>query len=133
MSLRILVLGGTVFLGRRVHRRGALRGHRVTHFHRAKSFPPDPRVETIVGDRTATPFRPRFSRATGMPSSILGLLAAGRGAFGSVATRTHATLSLRILDLRLSRPLGASIDEASPVEPPPDPLPETFVPELYGA
>lgn len=50
--MHILVLGGTVFLGRHVVDAARRRGHRVTLFHRGRSgadlFPD---VETLIGDR----------------------------------------------------------------------------------
>jgi 2'-hydroxyisoflavone reductase len=51
--LDILVLGGTVFLGRHLVDAALARGHRVTLFHRGRSNPGlFPEAETILGDRT---------------------------------------------------------------------------------
>ena len=49
--MRILILGGTVFVGRAATGAAISRGHEVTHFNRGRSAPPDPRVETLPGDR----------------------------------------------------------------------------------
>jgi 2'-hydroxyisoflavone reductase len=50
--MRILVLGGTVFLGRHLVTEALKRGHEITLFHRGKTNPnlfPD--VEELIGDR----------------------------------------------------------------------------------
>jgi 2'-hydroxyisoflavone reductase len=50
--MRLLVLGGTVFLGRHVVRLALARGHDVTLFHRGKSNPGVfPEAEHVLGDR----------------------------------------------------------------------------------
>ena len=51
--MRLLVLGGSVFLGRAVTDAALDKGHAVTHFHRGRSGPTDARVETVLGDRGA--------------------------------------------------------------------------------
>ena len=51
--MRLLILGGTVFLGRALTDAALANGHAVTHLHRGKSGPADPRVETLIGDRGA--------------------------------------------------------------------------------
>ena len=50
--MRILILGGTVFLGRALTDAALAAGHRVTHLNRGKSSAGDPRAETLHGDRT---------------------------------------------------------------------------------
>lgn len=53
--MKLLVLGGTVFLGRHVVAAARSRGHEVTLFNRGKSNPDAfPDVETLVGDRKET-------------------------------------------------------------------------------
>ena len=50
--MRILIIGGTVFLGRHLVESALARSHEVTIFHRGKSNPGlFPQVETILGDR----------------------------------------------------------------------------------
>lgn len=55
--MNLLILGGTIFLGRHVVERAFERGHEVTIFHRGQSgadlFPADthPNVEKLLGDR----------------------------------------------------------------------------------
>ncbi len=51
--MRILILGGTVFVGRHLVEAALDRGHRVTLFHRGRSRPDlFPGVEKLIGDRT---------------------------------------------------------------------------------
>src|SRR6188508_3093667 len=50
--MRILVLGGTQFLGRHVVEQALVRGHEVTLFHRGKTNPHlFPELEHVLGDR----------------------------------------------------------------------------------
>ncbi|MBV9942138.1 MAG: NAD-dependent epimerase/dehydratase family protein [Solirubrobacterales bacterium] len=50
--MRLLVLGGTLFLGRHIVDTGRVRGHTLTLFNRGRSDPaPVPGVEQIHGDR----------------------------------------------------------------------------------
>jgi 2'-hydroxyisoflavone reductase len=50
--MRLLVLGGTVFLGRHIVAAATERGHELTLFNRGRSEPrPVPGVEQIHGDR----------------------------------------------------------------------------------
>ena len=52
--MKLLVLGGTVFLGRHVVDAAVARGHEVTVFNRGRSEPgPPPQVERLTGDRVA--------------------------------------------------------------------------------
>ena len=48
----VLVIGGSVFVGRAVVNRALAAGHRVTVFNRGRSGRVPPEVEVIVGDRT---------------------------------------------------------------------------------
>ncbi|MCX4748256.1 NAD-dependent epimerase/dehydratase family protein [Kitasatospora sp. NBC_01287] len=49
--MRILVLGGSVFLGRAFVRTALARGHQVTTFNRGRSGPDQPGAEAVRGDR----------------------------------------------------------------------------------
>lgn len=50
--MKMLVLGGTVFVGRHVVETALRRGHEVTLFHRGQSYPElFPQVERLLGDR----------------------------------------------------------------------------------
>jgi 2'-hydroxyisoflavone reductase len=50
--MRVLVLGGTWFLGRTVVEEALQRGHEVTAFNRGQSGPDTPGVRSVRGDRT---------------------------------------------------------------------------------
>jgi 2'-hydroxyisoflavone reductase len=49
----VLVLGGSVFLGRAVVAEALAGGNRVTVFNRGRSGPPTPGTEQVTGDRTS--------------------------------------------------------------------------------
>lgn len=49
--MKLLVLGGTSFLGRTIASEAISRGHSVTTFNRGKTGPDVPGVETVRGDR----------------------------------------------------------------------------------
>lgn len=133
--MRILVLGGTIFLGKAVTDVLLARGHHVTHFNRGKSRAPDSRVETLHGDR---------SDAAALPRAFAGHkwdAAVDTSGYLPKVVRLSATAlqekALRYLFVSsvsayadLSAP---GYDEDSPLFPTPDPLPEALVPELYGA
>ena len=51
--MKLLILGGTIFVGKALVEEATRRGHEVTLFHRGKHNPGlFPAVETILGDRT---------------------------------------------------------------------------------
>ena len=52
--MRILMIGGSVFLGRAFATRALRRGDEVTTFNRGRSGPDLPGVEAIRGDREVT-------------------------------------------------------------------------------
>jgi 2'-hydroxyisoflavone reductase len=54
VRMRILVLGGTAFLGRAIVTEALGRHHHVTTFNRGRSYSDAPDVEVIRGDRTRT-------------------------------------------------------------------------------
>jgi 2'-hydroxyisoflavone reductase len=129
--MRILILGGTVFLGRAVTDALIEAGHEVTHFNRGKSAAPDPRVETIIGDRTQVP----LPAVDGMWDAVIDT----SGYLPQVVRRSAEGLQQRVgrylfvSSISVFRDFSAeSIDEDSPLEPAPDPLPETLVIEQYG-
>jgi 2'-hydroxyisoflavone reductase len=51
-AMKLLVLGGSVFLGRQVVEEALRRGHHVTTFNRGQSGPDADGVEAVRGDRT---------------------------------------------------------------------------------
>ncbi len=129
--MRILILGGTVFLGRAVTDAALAARHTVTHLNRGRSAPPDPRVETIVGDRTAIAFDVLERKwdavidTSGYHPKVVGRSAAG--------LRGRAGRYLFVSSISAYRSFDrAGFDEDAPLAPPPDPLPEERTPETYG-
>ena len=130
--MRILLLGGTVFLGRAVTDAALAAGHRVTHFNRGQASGADPRVETLRGDR-AEP-------------SALDRAFAGRTWDAVIDTSGYLPQVVRrcVERLRASSPrylfvssisvyTGPEYGEDGAVAAPPDPLPEAMTPDHYGA
>lgn len=132
--MRILILGGTVFVGRAVTDAALTRGHGVTHFNRGKSAPDDPRVETLHGDRT--------------DAAALGRSVGGRTWDAVIDTSGYMPQDVQrsadALKDSVSRYLFVSsisvyasfersgIDEDSALSLAPDPLPDARTPETYG-
>lgn len=127
--MRLLILGGTVFLGRALTDAALAGGHHVTHLNRGKSSPPDARVETLTGDRTAD----------------LGLLAGHEwdavidtsGYLPQVVKRSVDALraaSERYLFVSsISVYEGGEYGEDAQLAAPLDPVPEVMTMETYGA
>jgi nucleoside-diphosphate-sugar epimerase len=130
--VRLLVLGGTRFLGRAVAEAALARDHEVTLFNRGESHPElFPEAERLRGDLTSDVEALRGDSwdaavdldPTTLPRSVrryCELLGDAVGHFVFVSTIS--------VYADPSRPL----DEGSPVHEPPDPEPETFAEEEYG-
>ena len=132
--MNILMLGGTVFLGRAATDAALAAGHDVTHFNRGRSAPPDPRVATIHGDREdadalraiakAKPWDAVIDTSGYLPQVVRRSVDALRdaGCYGFVSSisayRSFAE---------------AGIDEDAALAPAPDPLPDRLEMPLYGA
>jgi 2'-hydroxyisoflavone reductase len=128
-GMRILVLGGTVFLGRAITDAALARGHRVTHFNRGKSGAPDARVESVAGDRTVS-LEALLGRSWDGVIDTSGYLpqVVRRSAEAlRDATRRYVFVS----SISVYAGLGFAEDDA--VQPPPDPLPDAMTMEAYGA
>jgi len=132
--MRILILGGTVFLGRATTDAAIARGHEVTHLNRGQSSPGDPRVVTRRADRTDAKalaaaleggeWDAVIDTSGYMPQVV-------RLSAEELARRTHRYLFVSSISVYASF-ARAGFDEDAPVSPPPDPLPETRDMELYG-
>ena len=128
--MKILVLGGTVFLGRAFTDAALARGHEVAHFNRGRTAP-DARVETILGDR-AEPMPAAAIRAWDAVVDTSGYLPQ------AVARSTQALQSARrylfVSSVSVYRDFSRDgIDEQYGVAAAPDPLPDAVTPETYGA
>ena len=131
--MRVLVLGGTVFLGRHVVETLLARGHEVTLFHRGKrgrELFPD--VERVLGDRATDldrlPTGVTWDAVVDTSAYIPAVAAASAAALRERAGRYVFISSISVYDL--SR---APIDESSPTpELPPDASRDVMVAETYG-
>jgi 2'-hydroxyisoflavone reductase len=132
--MRLLILGGTVFLGRALTDAALARRHAVTHLNRGRTAGTDARVETIVGDRTAASFpASTASRTWDAVIDTSGYLpqVVRRSAQG-LRDRTGRYVFVSSISVyRAFETRG--FDEDAPVLPAPDPLPEAMTLELYGA
>lgn len=133
--MRILILGGTVFLGRALTDAALARGHSVTHMNRGRSAGTDARVETLVVDRTAIPFAADLPRDRTWDAVIdtCGYLpqVVRRSAEG---LRDRVGLYVFVSSISVHRAFDApGFTEDAPLQSPPHPLPDAMTLELYGA
>ncbi|KAI1692149.1 hypothetical protein Ddc_23800 [Ditylenchus destructor] len=116
--MHLLILGGTVFLGRHVIAAALSRGHTVTMLNRGRHgrdlFP---EVERLIGDRGRRherPSRPRVRRR----HRLQRLHARADRAFARRARRRRAACGVRVVDLRLGRFVpGKAYDESTELAP----------------
>jgi len=128
--MRLLILGGTVFLGRALTDAALAAGHEVTHFNRGRA--PDARVRTVIGDRTGDDAL-RSLAASGAWDAVIDTsgylpqaVAKSCAALGEVPRYLFvSSISVYTED--------QGCDEDSPVQPAPDPLPDTMTLDKYGA
>ena len=130
--MKLLLLGGTVFLGRALTDGALAAGHAVTHFNRGRSAAADPRVETLVGDRTAS-LEALAGRRWDAVIDTSGYLpqVVDRSA---MALRDAAGRYLFVSSISVYASFArAGLAESAPVLPPPDPLPDAMTWDNYGA
>jgi 2'-hydroxyisoflavone reductase len=127
--MRILILGGTVFLGRALTDAALSAGHQVTHLNRGKSSPPDARVETLTGDRTGDlgvigghEWDAVIDTSGYLPQVVKRSVDALRGA----GERYLFVSSISVYE-------GEGYGEDAPLAPAPHPVPEVMTMETYGA
>jgi 2'-hydroxyisoflavone reductase len=125
--MRILVLGGTVFLGRAITDALLASGHSVTHFNRGRSAPPDPRVTTVQGDRTS---EPDLARAQGEWDAVVDV-ACYLPQVALKAAAAFARVPRYVFVSTVSVYRGERFEDAPLLEPP-SPWPESLVMEHYG-
>jgi 2'-hydroxyisoflavone reductase len=130
--MRILVLGGTLFLGRHIVEAALSAGHEVTLFNRGQTNPHlYPEAEKLIGDRTAdlSPLAGRHWDAVVDTSGYVPRVvrASSRLLAESVAHYTFVS------SLSVYRDFSAPITETSPVATLEDELVEEVTGATYGA
>jgi len=128
--MRILILGGTVFLGRALTDAALERHHHVTHLNRGMSAPPDARVRTIATDRTSP------ALATALAAQRWDTVIDTSGYLPQVVALSARALSASgryLFVSSISVYGGEGYAEDAPVQAPPAPLPDAWTSETYGA
>jgi len=131
--LKILILGGTRFLGRATAEALLARGHVVTLFHRGQTLPEGlPGAENVIADR-AQGLEPLGARhwdaAIDMWGTVPSVASAAAAAFARRVERYWYVSSLSVYREDAPPP----IREWSPLVDVPDFLPDEVTMEAYGA
>lgn len=133
--MRLLILGGTVFLGRALTDAALARGHEVTHVNRGLTAGTDARVETIACDRAAQPFLGAIDPARTWEAAI-----DTSGYLPQVVRRSAAALRERVARYAFVSSISVyssfereGFDETASIQAPPHPLPDALDLQLYGA
>jgi 2'-hydroxyisoflavone reductase len=130
--VRVLVLGGTRFLGRAFVEAALARGHALTLFHRGRTNPGlHPGVERITGDRDGglAALGGRTWDAVFDPSGFFPrIVAASANALASRAGRYLFVSSISVY----AEPIARGVDEAGPVAKLADPTVEDIGGGNYG-
>lgn len=129
--MKLLILGGTVFLGRAVTDAALAAGHDVVHLNRGRSAPADERVRRITGDRADETCL--HAAAEGGPwDAVIDT----SGYLPQLVRKSAAALreaaSRYLFVSSISAYGDGGFDESSPVQPAPEPLPDAWTPETYG-
>lgn len=130
--MRVLILGGTRFLGRHLTEAALRRGHEVTLFNRGNSNPRlFPEAERLHGDREGDLSVLR-ARSWDVVVDTCGYVPrAVRVSAGLLAESVDCYVFISSISVYedFSRP---GLDEDSPVRTPPEPEPAEMEPEIYG-
>jgi 2'-hydroxyisoflavone reductase len=130
--MRILILGGTVFLGRALTDAALASGHAVTHLNRGKSATADGRVESLRGDRTG-PLDILLGHTWDAVIDTSGYLPqVVRPSAQALRDSVRRYLFVSTISVYESF-AQAGQDETAPVATPPDPLPDAMTWDKYGA
>ncbi len=132
--MRLLILGGTIFLGRALTDAALAGGHQVHHVNRGVTAPPDPRVNMLHADR---------NDAAALAAALDGHewdAAIDTSAYlPQAVAKSVAALSGRVATYCFISSISAYAefpadgnDEDSPLAAAPDPLPEAMTPPIYG-
>ena len=131
--MRVLVLGGTVFVGRHVVETLLARGHQVTLFHRGqRGRDLFPEVERILGDRTTDldrlPAGAHWDAVVDTSGYVPGVVAVSAAALRDRARHYVFISSVSVYDISAPR-----IDESSPIPALPEGASrDVMIPETYG-
>lgn len=131
--MRLLILGGTIFLGRHVVEAALVRGHHVTLFNRGKHNPDlFPDIEKLRGDRDGdlAPLRGRCWDAVIDTCGYLPRVVRASAELLSDATDHYTFIST--LSVYADFPSTAGIDESYPVGTLADPTLEIVNDETFG-
>ncbi|HZX68834.1 MAG TPA: NAD-dependent epimerase/dehydratase family protein [Candidatus Elarobacter sp.] len=133
VALRVLILGGTVFLGRHVVEALLARGHDVTLFHRGqRGRELFPAVERVLGDRATDldrlPAGARWDAVVDTSAYVPAVAATSAAALRDRVRHYVFVSSVSVYDIAVPR-----IDESSATpELPADASRDVMVPETYG-
>ena len=130
--MRILVLGGTVFLGRALTDAALAAGHEVVHFNRGRTAPADSRVRRIAGDRGDEGALREAARA-GPWDIVIDTSGYLPQIVRKSASALRESASRYLFVSSISAYADGGFDESSPLQPVPDPLPDEMTPDKYGA
>lgn len=129
--MNILILGGTLFLGRALAAAALERGHEVTLFNRGRHAPePFPGVETLIGDRDGQldALRGRTWDAVIDTSGYVPRLVRASAELLAASVERYVFISSVSVYADLSRP----VDEGSPTATMPDESLEEVTGSSYG-
>lgn len=128
--MKILILGGTIFVGYAITDAALAAGNEVAHFNRGKSSAPDSRVETILGDRTQEPF------PAALTSRSWDVVIDTSGYLPQVVARSTRAMNASphyIFVSSVSAYAGPDFSEDGALTPLPNPLPDAMTYDVYGA
>ncbi len=128
--MRILILGGTVFLGKALTDAALAAGHDVTHLNRGKTAPPDPRVATVTGDRTDPA---AMAKVRGPWDAVIDTSGYLPHAVRQSAQALRESAGRYCFVSSISAYEGTRFGEDAPLARALDHEPEAMTPETYGA
>jgi len=130
--MKVLVLGGTVFLGRAFTDAALASGLEVVHFNRGQSAPIDTRVRRIAGDRNDEEALRKAARE-GPWDAVIDTSGYLPQVLRKSAAAMRDSTDRYLFVSSISAYADGGFDEASPLQPVPDPLPDAMTPDKYGA
>ncbi|HLX23380.1 MAG TPA: NAD-dependent epimerase/dehydratase family protein [Usitatibacter sp.] len=130
--MKVLVLGGTVFLGRAFTDAALEAGIEIVHFNRGQSAPADARVARIAGDRNDAEALQKAA-SEGPWDAVIDTSGYLPQLVRKSATAMRDRAARYLFVSSISAYAGKGFHETSPLQPVPDPLPDTMTPDKYGA